>query len=201
MPSVHAILQSGNLYMFTLHNPVRWIDPSGLYLKCPVKLWEMVKAGHKYADQALKWFINENIKFARWAGGHIQRGWNAISNWFSSSAMALSSVPGTFTLNKGAVQHISKHIVELFVKQVPHIKPGRLATKLESLSFFNPSWTQQQVNFFVEQSVNFLHSQGITTGKHVVKWGDELITIAFNPDGVFKTAWGMHKLTIDFFLR
>ena len=29
MPSVHAILQSGNLYMFVMHNPVMWADPSG----------------------------------------------------------------------------------------------------------------------------------------------------------------------------
>ena len=28
-----AILQSGNLFMFTVHNPVRWIDPSGLNLR------------------------------------------------------------------------------------------------------------------------------------------------------------------------
>jgi len=31
VPSVHAILQSGNLFMFTMHNPVKWADPSGLF--------------------------------------------------------------------------------------------------------------------------------------------------------------------------
>lgn len=36
MPSVHAILQSGNLYMFTMHNPVRWVDPSGLFAITPI---------------------------------------------------------------------------------------------------------------------------------------------------------------------
>jgi len=31
VPSVHAILQSGNLYMYVMHNPVRLIDPTGLF--------------------------------------------------------------------------------------------------------------------------------------------------------------------------
>jgi len=29
--SPNAITQAGNLYMFVMHNPVRWIDPSGLF--------------------------------------------------------------------------------------------------------------------------------------------------------------------------
>ena len=31
VPSIHAILQAGNLYMFTMHNPVFWADSSGLF--------------------------------------------------------------------------------------------------------------------------------------------------------------------------
>jgi len=31
VPSIHAILQSGNLFMYTMHNPVFFNDPSGLY--------------------------------------------------------------------------------------------------------------------------------------------------------------------------
>jgi len=31
VPSIHAILQAGNLYAFVMHNPVRWIDPLGLF--------------------------------------------------------------------------------------------------------------------------------------------------------------------------
>ena len=30
MSDAASIIQSGNLYVFTMHNPIRWIDPSGL---------------------------------------------------------------------------------------------------------------------------------------------------------------------------
>jgi len=30
IPSIHSIMQAGNLYMYVMHNPVFWIDPSGL---------------------------------------------------------------------------------------------------------------------------------------------------------------------------
>jgi len=32
VPSIHAIMQASNLFMFVLHNPMRFIDPSGLSL-------------------------------------------------------------------------------------------------------------------------------------------------------------------------
>ena len=32
MPSIHAIMQSGNLYAFAINNPIMWIDPSGLFI-------------------------------------------------------------------------------------------------------------------------------------------------------------------------
>ena len=33
VPNAHAIAQSGNLFMFTMHNPVRFTDPTGLWSK------------------------------------------------------------------------------------------------------------------------------------------------------------------------
>jgi len=32
MPSVHAIMQAGNLYIYSINNPVIWIDPSGRFV-------------------------------------------------------------------------------------------------------------------------------------------------------------------------
>ena len=30
IPNPHAIMQAGNLFVYTVNNPIRWIDPSGL---------------------------------------------------------------------------------------------------------------------------------------------------------------------------
>ena len=107
MPSVHAILQSGNLYMFTLHNPVRWVDPSGLYIKCPIKLWEMVKSGYKYGEKAVKWFIDENIRAARWIGNQGQRGWEIVSGWFSRGGSDVQLVHDMLTrIEPNRIHHI-----------------------------------------------------------------------------------------------
>jgi len=37
IPSIAAILQAGNLFIYCAHNPVRWIDSSGLEKKCMKK--------------------------------------------------------------------------------------------------------------------------------------------------------------------
>ena len=33
MPSIHAILQSSNLFVYTINNPIRFIDPTGRYIR------------------------------------------------------------------------------------------------------------------------------------------------------------------------
>jgi len=57
-----AIMQAANLYMYTVHNPVRWIDPSGLSLTVPLRTFaeshnadvrwvrNYVRAGRTYAE-------------------------------------------------------------------------------------------------------------------------------------------------------
>jgi len=32
MPSIHAIMQASNLFVFGINNPVRWLDPTGLMI-------------------------------------------------------------------------------------------------------------------------------------------------------------------------
>jgi len=32
MPDIHAIMQTGNLYIFAMNDPVYWVDPSGHFV-------------------------------------------------------------------------------------------------------------------------------------------------------------------------
>ena len=93
MPSIHAIIQAGNLYVYTINNPVRWVDSSGLMIYCPQFIKKAVQAGAKYGQQLGKWFIDESKMFGRWfvdvhvsAGRSIGKqarcGWDFVSGLF-----------------------------------------------------------------------------------------------------------------------
>ena len=69
------------------------------------------------------------------------------------------------------------------------------------LKIWNPNWSQAQVNSAVEQGVNMLRSQGISTGVHTITVRGEAMTISFSGSGAFRSAWGMHRLTAAFFGR
>ena len=52
VPSVHAILQSGNLYLFVMHNPVNFTDPSGLFA---IPFCAVLQAAKKAAKKVSTW--------------------------------------------------------------------------------------------------------------------------------------------------
>jgi len=56
----------------------------------------MVKAGHKYAEQAIKWFVRENIRAARWVANTAQRGWNVVNGWFGRGGTTTVNYVHTF---------------------------------------------------------------------------------------------------------
>ncbi|MCL2373100.1 MAG: RHS repeat-associated core domain-containing protein, partial [Defluviitaleaceae bacterium] len=51
MPSVHAIMQSSNLYLYAIHNPIFWNDPSG---------YSIVAAITAAAAAAFGWFMKKD---------------------------------------------------------------------------------------------------------------------------------------------
>jgi RHS repeat-associated protein len=54
--SNRAILQAGNLYMYTMHNPIRWIDPWGLAAELGLNMGmvqSLMQAGHTTAAFAM----------------------------------------------------------------------------------------------------------------------------------------------------
>ena len=53
MPSIHAILQAGNLYVYTMNNPVTWVDPSGRTAIPAISPREIEKAARVAAEAAL----------------------------------------------------------------------------------------------------------------------------------------------------
>jgi len=86
--STNAILQSGNLFMFAMHNPVRWSDPLGLF------------AWNEADDH---WF-NLQYEVINAGGSYIHQGGRGQSSWqvsvfgvnvsFNSAADGMRTVDG-----------------------------------------------------------------------------------------------------------
>jgi hypothetical protein len=103
-------------------------------------------------------------------------------------------------LGKNIKKHISKHDYETFKAQAGYLSDSQLAQKLEKNTFFNPNWSTDDMNKYVEIAYNDLLAQG-KTGKHVYDIAGEKITIVIKNDGVLDTAFGSHKLTVNDFRK
>jgi len=99
MPSIHAILQSGNLFVYTMNNPVRWVDPDGTFAVCPWTLKQVGKYLYQkakpYLDPVYQWakpkvvniglgIKNDAIAVGRWVQGHAARKERWVVNTFNS---------------------------------------------------------------------------------------------------------------------
>jgi hypothetical protein len=214
MPDIWAIMQAANLYVYCANNPIMWTDPSGLWMKLATIVLtkaetQIAKAATRIANtaaaqqatQTANQIINSISQKVNSAvntiSGRVSSGTTAAANTAQRAAPAAQQA---FKLNAGEIQHISKHVPNVFARQVPHLNDFQLTNKLDQ-TFFNPNWTQAQVNSRVEQGVNMLRDQGITRGEHMVSIAGEQIRIVFNNAGGISTAYGLHRLTPAFFGR
>jgi len=97
VPSIHAILQSGNLYMFTMHNPVRWTDPTGLFavdpalaITCPVAVITLFKKVAPHIQTGSKWLWGYAKQGLSWAGDRLSQ----AGNWIRDGATRVFSSGG-----------------------------------------------------------------------------------------------------------
>jgi hypothetical protein len=105
-----------------------------------------------------------------------------------------------FILSSNQIQHIGKHIASDFSKQVPFLNDTVLKSKLSKNSFFNPSWTKENIITGVQNGVNEAISKKFTNGYFKYSFKGETIQIYFK-NGKFDTAFGNHKLTLAHFGR
>lgn len=115
-------------------------------------------------------------------------------------AVGSKTVSKSGNLSASNVKHMSKHIPSEFEKQAVYLSDELLVKKLSKTTFFNPNWTQEQIISATEEAYNMLRSQG-KTGLQSYKINGDEIMVFIKPDGTFDTAYGLHRLTIDFFRK
>ncbi len=110
---------------------------------------------------------------------------------------------GIVNLSKDNKKHIlNRHTFNRVKQQLCHkigkVSRSKIAQDIAERGFFNPKWTEDMITEVSETAYNQLLKQGNTNGRYVVEALGEEITVAIE-DGVFKTAWGHHKFTLDDF--
>ena len=101
-------------------------------------------------------------------------------------------------LSQSQIKHFGKHILSEFAEQAKYMPLDALEAKLAKQSFFNPKWSKEEILKYVQDGYKSLRNKGLT-GLQNYKVGDEIIKIFIKPDGTLDTAYGLHKLTIDYF--
>jgi len=103
-------------------------------------------------------------------------------------------------ISSSSIKHIGKHIPMDFAEQVAHLSDDALANKLANTSFFNPKWSKEQIISAVEKGYTEALNKG-KTGVYDFTFQGETIKIVIKSDGTFDTAYGLHKLTAEYFRR
>ena len=101
----------------------------------------------------------------------------------------------TNPLSQNNIQHISKHTIQGISQQAEYLTDAQLSEKLQKSTFFNPQWSDEQVNQYVEKAYNDLLSKE-KLGLNTYSIGGETIEVFIHPDGTFGSAYGNYKLTI-----
>jgi len=81
--SPNAITQAGNLFMFVMHNPVRWVDPTGLFAGDP----------NRHIPECTR----ESDRMQRLIDSHVPSGWGAVSNFINDLSVFLGPATHTYT--------------------------------------------------------------------------------------------------------
>lgn len=100
-------------------------------------------------------------------------------------------------LSSKALRHpMNYHMVSRYVKQVQYQSKEVVEGYLSKKSFFNPSWTEEQVTNALNSAYKDAVNKGIADGYHTYKIYGEEINI-FMREGKFSTGFGNHKFTYD----
>ncbi len=103
-------------------------------------------------------------------------------------------------LSKNDIQHFSKHIPAEFAQQAKRMPKEALEAILKKRTFFNPAWSEQDILQAVNEGYKILKGQGLTKVQSY-NFKGEIIKIMIKPNGDLGSAWGLHKLPINYFTK
>ncbi|MBF1685055.1 MAG: hypothetical protein HXO78_10120, partial [Selenomonas sp.] len=131
--------------------------------------------------------------------GRVKKGVRIAQNLAERAASRLNA-SAALEISKNKLKHINnRHNAEKFREEIPYFTDEEIKVKLADRSFFNPNWSETKINEFVTKAYNELRSQGKKGDTFEYDIDGEKIMLVIGSKGELNTAYGLHKLTIDFF--
>lgn len=128
---------------------------------------------------------------------------NFIANGWSLNIPFMEKTLGGQRFNKSRIRLLSKsslqlpdlagsndHTVQGMSKQASHMSKTGLETKLNSKSFFNPKWSDEEVIKGVEEAYAAGLKKGVLNSEFNYIYKGESITVFINKDGMLSSAYG-----------
>ena len=178
-----GIITAANLF-FQL-NDVRMFYQEGKELRQPT--------GNETYDE-LKRFAEIGSLFILLLGGTYYG--HAISESMGSTGIIKKAIPD---LSKTALKHpLNMHMPSRVAQQFLHLSADtdKIADYLKKESFFNLSWTEQQIINALNYGYREALSHNVRSGYYSFKYLGEEITI-FLQEGILKTGFGPHHYTLE----
>jgi hypothetical protein len=131
--------------------------------------------------------------------GRVKKG-ARVAQSLVERAASRSNASAALEISKTTFKHINnRHNAEKFREEIKHLTDDKLKAKLAERTFFNPNWSETKINEIVTKAYNELRSQGKKGDKFEYDIDGEKIMLVIKATGELDTAYGLHKLTIDFF--
>ena len=107
-------------------------------------------------------------------------------------------------LSKNAIKHaMIEHLPEKVQQKIPFLLQKYSRDIVEKIiakkSYFNKSWTQEQIENATSIAFERATKVGVKNGKYSMQVFGENITVYLNERGILKTAYGVHKYSLSDF--
>jgi len=207
-----GINKNGDIFLDDQHKPVIWEADAAEHSSATKSLKDKIdfvvkqtelfppkgsaEDFQKEVDQGVAHYVDPTDFVG---AGRVKKG-ARVAQSLVERAASRSNASAALEISKTTFKHINnRHNAEKFREEIKHLTDDKLKAKLAERTFFNPNWSETKINEIVTKAYNELRSQGKKGDKFEYDIDGEKIMLVIKATGELDTAYGLHKLTIDFF--
>ncbi|MBP3486912.1 MAG: RHS repeat protein [Roseburia sp.] len=130
-------------------------------------------------------------------GGEVNAIDDVVTNGVSTIDDVIEGGSDIADLANTALKHpLNRHTPSRVANQFKYMSEEAIQNYLDTVTFFNKSWTEEQIVEALNYGYKEALGNGISTGEYSFKYLDDTITI-YLEDGVFKSGYGDYVYTYE----